>query len=123
MISQQYINEGIRIRKEYILNLKEILKKEPEIIAKRQKFMDLQSEMKKIAESDLNDVRKTLQLNENLMILEKEMKNIQNIIKPYSDVIEKLKDDRDRLYLAIKEKYPKITQQEIEQEIMSKVEE
>lgn len=123
MISQQYINEGIRIRKEYIANLKQILKKEPEIIAKRQKFQELQSEMKKIVESDLNDVRKTLQLNENLMILEKEMKNIQNIIKPYSEVIEKLKDDRDRLYLAIKEKYPKITAQEIEHEIMSKVEE
>ena len=36
---------------------------------------------------------------------------------------EKLKDDRDKLYLAIKEKYPNISIEQIEKEIMSKVEE
>jgi hypothetical protein len=123
MIAEQYIQEGIRIRKSYIKNLKEILKQEPIIQDRKIKFQELQKEMESIVNSDLNDVRKTLQLNEKLIILDKEMKNVQDIIKPFHDNIEKLRDDKDKLYLAIKEKYPNITQQEIEKDIMSKVEE
>ena len=123
MISQQYINEGIRIRKVYIQNLKEILKLEPSILSKKNTFNKLQEQMDDIAHSDLNEIRKTLELNSRLMQLEKEINTIQNLIKPYYDTIEKLKDDTDRLYLAIKEKYPNITAEEIESDIMSHVEE
>lgn len=123
MIAEQYIQEGIRIRKSYIKNLKEILKQEPIIQDRKIKFQELQKEMESIVNSDLNDVRKTLQLNEKLIILDKEMKKVQDIIKPFHDNIEKLRDDKDKLYLAIKEKYPNITQQEIEKDIMSRVEE
>ena len=123
MISEQYIQEGIRIRKQYINNLKEILKQEPNIMAKKERFQELQLEMEKIVKSNSNEIRKTMELNEKLIFVEKELIAIQNIIKPYYENIEKLKNDRDRLYLAIKEKYPDITQQEIEQDIMSRVEE
>lgn len=123
MIAEQYINEGIRIRKIYIQNLKEILKQEPLILERKAKFQKIQDEMSDIVNSELNDVRKTLELNSRLLNVEKEINAIQNIIRPYYDNIEKLKDDTDRLYLAIKEKYPNITPAEIENEIMSKVEE
>jgi hypothetical protein len=123
MIAEQYIQEGIRIRKSYIKNLKEILKQEPIIQDRKIKFQELQKEMESIVNSDLNDVRKALQLNEKLIILDREMKKVQDIIKPFHDNIEKLRDDKDKLYLAIKEKYPNITQQEIEKDIMSKVDE
>ena len=123
MIAAAYINEGIRIRKVYFKNLKDILEQEPKILERKKQYEVIFKEMESLVNSDLNDVRKTLELNSKLMILEKEIVSIQNIIKPHFDIIEKLKDDRDRLYLAIKEKYPNITQQEIEKEIMSKVEE
>ena len=123
MIAEQYINEGIRIRKIYIQNLKEILKSEPLIFSKRKDFEKIQEQMEICVNSDLNEMRKTLDLNSRLMELEKEINKIQNLIKPYYDTIEKLKDDSDRLYLAIKEKYPNITAAEIEKDIMSKVEE
>jgi hypothetical protein len=123
MIAEQYIQEGIRIRKSYIKNLKEILKQEPIIQDRKIKFQELQKEMESIVNSDLNDVRKALKLNEKLIILDREMKKVQDIIKPFHDNIEKLRDDKDKLYLAIKEKYPNITQQEIEKDIMSKVDE
>lgn len=123
MIADQYINEGIRIRKVYIQNLKEILKQEPIILERKKIFEKLKDDMEATVKSDLNDIRKTLELNNKLINIEKEIKIIQDIIRPYYDVIESLKSDKDRLYLAIKEKYPNITQEEIEKDIMSRVEE
>jgi len=123
MIAEQYINEGIRLRKTYIENLREILKQEP-IINERKKYFDqIKDQMEKIVFSEINDVRKTLELNNRLMDLDKEIKRIQELIRPYYNTIEKLKTERDRLYVAIKEKYPNITDDEIEREIMQKVKE
>lgn len=123
MLSKQYIDEGIRIRKMYLKNLNEILKIEPKITEKKMSFDKLAKEMESVIKSDKNDVRKTLELNSTLMLLEKEIVSIQKSIKPYSDVIEHLKTDSDKLFLAIKEKYPNMTPSEIEAEIMSKVDE
>jgi len=123
MIAEKYINEGIRIRKVYISNLKKILEQEPIILEEKKKIEKIQEEMKSVVESDLNDIRKTLELNKNLLILEKEIKSIQDMVKPYYDIIENLKNDRDRLYLSIKSQYPNIEISQIEKDIMSKVEE
>ena len=123
MIAEQYINEAKRIRRIYLQNIKEILKQEPFIEERKNFAKKIQNEMDIAVQSDLNDVRKTLELNNKLLVLEKEIKKIQDIIRPFYDNIEKLKTDTDRLYLAIKEKYPNITEKEIEQEIMSKVDE
>ena len=114
MIAEQYIRDGVRLRKSYIENLKQILKQEPAINDKKQVFEDLKNEMEKIVHSDLNDVRKTLELNNKLNVLDKEIRKVQEILKPYYDAIENLKFERDRLYIAIKEKYPNITDREIE---------
>jgi len=123
MIAEQYINEGIRIRKVYIQNLKEILKQEPIIFERKKIFEKLKDDMEATVKSDLNEIRKTIELNNKLTTLEKEIKIIQDIIRPYYEKIESLKTDKDRLYLAIKEKYPNITQEEIEKDIMSRVDE
>jgi len=121
MIAEQYIIEGLRIRKCYIQNLKEIIKQEPIIFERKKAFEKLKDDMEATVKSDINDIRKTLELNNKLVYIEKEIRSIQDIIKPYYDVIENLKTDRDKLYLAIKEKYPNITQEEIEKNIMSRV--
>ena len=123
MIAEQYINEGIRIRKSYIQNLKEILKQEPIIFERKKIFEKLKDDMESTVKSDINEARKILELNNKLITIEKEIRVIQNIIKPYYDAIESLRTDKDRLYLAIKEKYPNITQEEIEKDIMSRVDE
>lgn len=123
MIAEQYINEAKRIRRIYLQNIKEILKQEP-IIEERKNFAKkIQNEMDIAVQSDLNDVRKTLELNNKLLVLEKEIKKIQDIIRPFYDNIEKLKTDTDRLYLAIKEKYPNLDLTIIQNEIMSSLDE
>lgn len=122
MIAEQYISEGVRIRKSYVKNLTEILSQEPKILERKKSFQKVRNEMESIVKSDINDVRKTLELNSKLMMLEKEIIAIQNVIKPYSDAIEDLRNDMDKLYVSIKEKYPDISNEQIEQDIMSKVE-
>jgi uncharacterized protein (UPF0305 family) len=123
MIAEQYIKEGIRIRKSYINNIKEIIEQEPKISNKKNSFEKLKNEMEDIVKSDINDIRKTLELNEKLLHLEKEIKAIQDVIRPFYDNIENLRNERDKLYLAIIEKYPNITAKEIEHDIMSHVKE
>ena len=83
MIAEQYINEGLRIRKAYIQNLKEILKQEPIILERKNFFEKIKDEMEATVKSDLNEVKKMLELNNKLIVIEKEIKNIQDIIKPY----------------------------------------
>lgn len=123
MIDEIFINEGIRIRKVYIYNMTELIKQEPIVLKKKEEIEILQEEMKSIVNSELNDVRKTLELNKNLLIMEREIKVIQDMVKPYNDAIEQLKVDTDKLYLAIKRKYPNIQTSQIEKDIMSRVEE
>lgn len=123
MIAEQYIDEAVRIRKSYLQNMKEIVEQEPIIMKRKDMFQQIQDEMKGIVYSDQNDIRKTMELNEKLIYLEREIKSIQDIIRPYYDKIEKLKNDRDRLYLSIKEKYPNITPEEIKNDISTKLDE
>jgi RecG-like helicase len=123
MIAEQYINEAKRIRRIYLQNIKEILKQEPFIEERKNFAKKIQNEMDIAVQSDLNDVRKTLELNNKLLVLEKEIKKIQDIIRPFYDNIEKLKTDTDRLYLAIKEKYPNLDLTIIQNEIMSSLDE
>jgi len=123
MIAEQYINEAKRIRRIYIQNIKEILKQEPIIEERKNVAKKIQKEMDIAVQSDLNDVRKTLELNNKLLILEKELRKIQDIIRPFYDNIENLKTDTDRLYLSIKEKYPNLDLNIIQNEIMSSLDE
>lgn len=123
MIAKQYINEAKRIRYEYLKNLNQILIQEPKVEERKKEGIRIQDEIGEILNSDLNDVRKTLELNNRLLILEKEIVSIQNIVRPYSENIEKLRGDSDRLFLSIKEKYPNIDDKAIEDEIMSHIEE
>jgi predicted transcriptional regulator len=123
MIAEQYIKDGIRLRKSYIENIKEIVKLEPLINKRKKNFDDLKVEMESIVFSDKNDIRKTVELNNSLIQLDKEVKKVQELVRPFYDKIESLKSERDRLYVAIKEKYPNITDQQIENEIMERVNE
>ena len=123
MIAEQYIKDGIRLRKSYIENIKEIVKLEPLINKRKKNFDDLKVEMESIVFSDKNDIRKTVELNNSLIQLDKEVKKVQELVRPFYDKIEALKSERDRIYVAIKEKYPNITDQQIENEIMERVSE
>jgi len=124
MIAIQYITEGLRIRKCYMDNLKEILKLEESINVEKNNLEKIKKESEFIVKNpDMSEARKKLTLNIKLLEMERNMKSIQDTIKPFYDKIEKLKIDADRLYISIKEKYPNMKPEDIEKEIMRNVRE
>lgn len=123
MIAEQYINEAKRIRRIYLQNIREIVKQEPKVIERRNFAHKTQEEMEITVHSDVNDLKKSLELNSRLLVLEKEINAIQDIIRPFYDNIEKLKNDTDRLYLSIKEKYPDLDMNTIQEEIIASLDE
>jgi len=121
-IPKQYITEAERIRKIYLSNMKEIVRLEKFVDVEKNKIVEFQKELESIIKDpDLSDVRKTLTLNNRLLDIERSIKKIQDSIKPYYENIESLRGDADRLYIAIKEKYPNISKDDIQTEIMKYV--
>lgn len=121
MIDIQYINEGVRIRKKYLENIIKIAEKEPIIEHRKKEFYKIHDEMELIVKSDINNFKKTVELNGKLILLDREISQVQEIIKPYLEAIEKLNKEKDVLYEAIKEKYPNISDKTIEKEIMEHI--
>lgn len=117
-LDQVYINEAIRIRKEYIRSLKNIVKEEDTLLENKNKVENIKNNMENVVDdSDMNDITKRLKLNNDLIKIEKIIKDIQSKVKPHYDKIENLRMDADKLYNSIKEKYPNITENEIKKQI------
>lgn len=109
MIDLLYINEAKRIRSEYIKNLKHISDKE-DIVNDIMKDMEkLKSELEVLDEADFKI--KVKELGEILI-------KVENDILPYHKEIEKLNKDQQKLYSAIKEKYPHISDEEIQEQVI-----
>lgn len=116
-IDKNYINEAIRIRKEYYDSINNILKQEKILLKKKEEIDKLRDNMEEIVHSDIHDLTKKLKLNNHLLSIDRIIKKIQEQIRPDYEKIEKLRTDADNLYNSIKEKYPNIKEDEIKDEI------
>lgn len=115
-IDEIYINESIRIRKTYLKNLLKIVESEEEIKNNVKHIEDIKKEIDRYKEEDINiDEKKIsstiLEINKNIDIIKKN-------IMPYSDSIKKLDEDQRILYNNIKDKYPSISREEIQSQIL-----
>jgi hypothetical protein len=107
-----YIDEAKRIRKTYLTNLAAIIKKEDEI----QLYLEMINNIKKeVEDSELtNDEyykNKILEIGTNI-------EKINKFIMPHYEKIRGLDDSRKILYNNIKDKYPTITEDEIQDQIV-----
>lgn len=117
MIDKLYIDEAVRIRREYLSALDIIVKEEQSILEKKSEIINIHNGSEEIINSDINDVTKRLRLNLQLNEIEKRLEQIQNKIRPFYEKIETLRIEADRLYTSIVEKYPTITKEEIEEQV------
>lgn len=111
-ISNLYIDEAVRIRKEYLGSLVYINKYKDEINFLKEQLDAYKDELlnksnitEEFFHSKLEDINKCI--NE-----------INTKIKPYVDTITKLNDDQKKLYDIIKEKYLDITDDDIKNNII-----
>lgn len=116
-IDKIYIDDAIRIRKEYLNALNIILEEEKSINEKKSEIINIHNHSNEIINSELSDVTKRLKLNLQLNEIEKRINEIQDKIRPYYEKIENLRLQADRLYSSIIEKYPNISTEEIQQQI------
>jgi Mg2+ and Co2+ transporter CorA len=112
-LDKLYIDEAKRIRKTYLKNLVEIVKKEDEI----QRYFDMIEDIRKQVEENGEEanneffVKKLLEINDSV-------DKIKNVILPHYEVIKKLDDSQKTLYNNIRDKYPEITDDEIQSQVV-----
>lgn len=112
-LDKLYIDEAKRIRKIYLSSLAEIVKKEDEI---QVYFNMIEGIREQVEENsvDANDeffIKKLIEIDESI-------EKIKGVILPYNDKIKKLDESQKLLYNNIKDKYPDITDEEIQNQII-----
>lgn len=111
-LEQIYINESKRIRKVYLTNLANIVKKEDEI----QLYFDMiESIRKQVKETDSSNEKYFI---DKLMEINDKIEKIKSFLLPYYEEIKKLDNSQRILYNNIKDKHPDITDNEIQDQIM-----
>ena len=119
MIDKIYIDEAIRIRKEYLENLLNVTKFEKvyqELIEK------LEREKEKVSNFD-PDIITQDEIFKYVKQLEFEVNLILNKIRPYTEKIDDLDNKQNILYNNIKDRYVGITDEQIYSEIIPVIEE
>ena len=112
MIDQIYINEAKRIRKEYLDNLLFITNEEKNIIK-------LTTDLKKISdEIEESEIKNESYYKKVLTKIETMIQKTTDKIIPYQTKSEELDKQQRILYNTIKEKYPKISNDEIQNDII-----
>jgi len=105
-----FIEQAKNIRRSYIKVSEDITKSEEKIEFFKQELKRLQEEL-------------NADMNEQLVIekaaeIEKNLKLIQDIIIPLEEKIVKLQKDADKLFENIKDRYPNITVEEIQNSLI-----
>jgi len=120
MIGKHYIDEALRIRETYLKTIDEVLDKEKIINKYKVKVSNKMNILKDYVDN-LEDDTITENIKKDLikdtLNIEIELKNISKEIVPLLDIIEKLKKESKNLYNKIKEKYPELSEQDIQKEI------
>ena len=119
MIDKIYIEEAIRIRKEYLKNLLNVTKFEK---VYQEIFEKLEKEKEKVTNFDADIITQD-DIFKYVKQLEVDLNLILDKIRPYIEKINDLDNEQRILYNNIKEKYIDITDEEIYKEIIPVIEE
>ena len=119
MIDKIYIEEAIRIRKEYLKNLLNVTKFEK---VYQEIFEKLEKEKEKVSNFDADIITQD-DIFKYVKQLEVDLNLILDKIRPYIEKINDLDNEQRILYNNIKEKYIDITDEEIYKEIIPVIEE
>ena len=105
-IEKRFIDESLRIRKEYLNSLTELKDKETNISKIKNDILESYNL------AHVNDIDKEL-METKIKKLSSDIKKLQNNIEPIVIDIDNLKNDADRLFEKIKEKYPNVTKEDL----------
>lgn len=118
IIADIYIKEAVRIRKTYIDNLMYIVENEEEIVKYKEEIEQIGKDVNIVSKKSADDPEYKKFLNEKLNDLEINIEKAKKKILPYYDKIIKIQKDTENLWNSIKEKYPEITKEELQEQII-----
>jgi hypothetical protein len=126
MIEERFIKRAIEIRKDYLkitrdisiyeAKAKQVLEKLESTVSK---LNSIQDKIKSKDITNADDASKKIM--DILLEVEREGERLEKVIDPLNLKIENLRVEENELYRLIKEKYPKITDQNIIQEIQKEI--
>lgn len=119
-IHERYIDEAVRIRKDYLNNIKNIQEKENIIVGYKDKIEKTMVNIEQYITADVSEQVKS-ELNNELINMEKDIRKINEELEPFKIKIEQLQKDSSTLFNTIVEAYPDLTVVEIQKEIFSKI--
>ena len=106
----KFIEQSKQIRREYIKVVKEVVNFE-------YKINEYKDKLAEISES-LDENMKEEEIRLKLMDMEKNIKIIENMMKPHIEKINILEKHADQLFENIKERYPDMTIEQIKLELI-----
>jgi vacuolar-type H+-ATPase catalytic subunit A/Vma1 len=112
-LDKLYIDEAKRIRKVYLTNLANIVNKEDEIEMYFQLIENIKNEVNN-SQNAIDEqffISKLMEINDNI-------EKIKSFIIPHYEKIKELDGSQKTLYNNIKDKYPSITDEEVQDQIM-----
>lgn len=126
MIEERFIKRAVEIRRDYVKitrdisvyesKAKQVLETLESTVAK---LNSIQDKIKKKIITNADDASKKIM--DILSDVEKEGERLEKMIDPLNDQIEKLRVEENELYRLIKEKYPKVSDQDIVKQIQEEI--
>ena len=116
MINEKYLNQALRIRKDYLKtnnNLLGLQEKLEQIQVELKSSLNGLTQVKDNSESYDNEEEFRKDVLKYLKDFEIQIKEINSLYEPLNNKMENLKEEEDKLYSELIKKYPKIKEEEI----------
>lgn len=119
MIDKRYLEEASRIRESYLKTLDKIIEHEQFINKYKdeiEKIMETNTELiEENPEKPLNQFKN--EIKEDLLTIDSNINKIVSKLEPLLTYIEKLQKESKELYITIKDKYPSLTENDIQLQV------
>jgi len=119
MIDPIFIEKAISIREEYLKCIEKIDIDSNELLECKLEIENLLEKGDSLVEEYEESKSKNSEskIYETIEEISKTIENLQKRVKPYKDRVKELEKESDMLYIAIKDRYPDISQEEIKKQI------
>ena len=118
-IYERYIKQAIRIREDFIRNMQKIIESEKEINIHKDSIVNLMKSNEKYitenSDKDLDMIKNTIK--DDLLEIDSKIEKITKELSPMIQKTEKLEKESKELFSAIKDKYPNLSEEDIQKEI------
>jgi len=118
-IHDRYIKQAIRIREDFIRNMQKIIESEKEINIHKEVIINLMKSNEKYikanSDKDIEMIKDVLK--DDLLEIDSKIEKITKELTPMLKQTEKLEKESKELFNAIKDKYPNLSEEEIQKEI------